>query len=192
MEKIIMEKRLINVEVNPLQLAVLMDVLNDCLPQIRNIYEGESDVKFVMKFSDIEKSVVEIYTHCYSAMDIFDYAKQIFQETGSFPDILTLLEMNARKTIHLPGPGEMKSLEFEIIPARIMLVYLLLRGYFDQFQNIMMKSFSELMYLDFGAMQESADAIYEASIAGTGVKEMAAPMVEVYKMTGQLPDGNEN
>jgi hypothetical protein len=187
-----LEKHIVTAEVNPLQVSILMDVLNDCLPGIQEIFESQNTAKFTVGFDDIGKTVGEIYRRCYSETGLFEDAKRIFEETGSFPDIHTLLEINAQTSDNKPGPGENKSIEFEIIPGHEMLVYLMLRGYFNQFQEMMTTHFSNLVHLDLYAMQESADAIHEASIGKTDIKEKAAPIIEVLKMTGQFPDGVEN
>lgn len=182
----------ITAEVNPLQMSILMDVLSNCLPEIRLIFEEQSGGKFVLNFDDAEKAVNEIYFRCYAETELFDDAKRIFNVTGSFPDISTLLEKNAETSIRIPGPGDMKRIEFNLTPGHEMLVYLLLRGYFNQFQEMMLTHFSDYVFLDFGAMQLSADAIHEAVMATTDIREKAAPMVEIFKMTGQFPDEKNN
>lgn len=183
---------IITAEVNPLQVSIMMDILSDCLPEIQRIFENQDVGKFVVSFDDIGKAVGEIYSRCYSESNLFDDAKRIFEETGTFPDLLTLLTANAEATGRIPGPGENKSIEFELIPGHEMVVYLLLRGYFNQFQKMMTTHFSKLVHLDFYAMQESADNIHEASIGQTDIKEKAAPMIEIFRMTGQFPDGADN
>lgn len=187
-----LEKHTITAEVNPLQMSVFMEVLSDCLPGIQEIFGVPNSGEFVVGFDDIGKTVDEIYSKCYAKTELFAKAKQILEETGIFPDFLTLLETNAENAGHIPGPGKKQPVEFEIIPGHEMLVYLMLRGYFKQFHEMIMTHFSKLVHLDFNEMQESADAIHEASIAKTDIKQRAAPIVEVFKMTGRFPDGVEN
>ncbi len=187
-----LEKHTVTAEVNPLQLTILMEVLSDCLPEIRKIFESQTVAKLMVSFDDVGKAVSEIYSRCYSESELFYDARMIFEQTGKFPDFQTVLELNTDATDYIPGPGEKKEIEFELIPAHEMIVYLLLRGYFNQFQEMMTTHFADFVHLDFGAMQESADAIHNASIAKTDIKGKAAPIIEAFRMTGQFPDGVEN
>ena len=182
----------ITAEVNPLQMSILMEILSDCMPEIRTIFERQTVAKLMVSFDDVGKAVSEIYSRCLSECELYYDAKMIFEQTGKFPDFQTVLEVNTDATAYTPGPGEKKEIEFELIPAHEMVVYLLLRGYFDQFQEMMTSYYTSLVHLDFGAMQESADAIHNASIAKTDIMEKAAPIIEVFRMTGQFPSREEN
>lgn len=187
-----LEKHIIKVEVNPLQMAILINVLSNCMPDIRDIFKQNTPENIVVDFGNIEKSILEIYSVCYSETELFDVAKRVFIETGSYPDIHKLLEINANVCGHMHGAGEMKEIEFELILVDVMMIYLLLRGYYDQFEEMMKNDYSKLVKLDFGAMQASADAIYEANMAFTNIREKVAPIIEIFKMTGRLPDSIEN
>lgn len=173
-------------------MSILMEILSDCMPEIRTIFERQTVAKLMVSFDDVGKAVSEIYSRCLSECELYYDAKMIFEQTGKFPDFQTVLEVNTDATAYTPGPGKKKEIEFELIPAHEMVVYLLLRGYFDQFQEMMTSYYTSLVHLDFGAMQESADAIHNASIAKTDIMEKAAPIIEVFRMTGQFPSREEN
>lgn len=187
-----LEEQIVTAEVNPLQVCILMDVLNDYLPEIKSIFGSETPDIFKPLFKDIDKTVIEIYSGCYSETELFDDAKCVFKKTGSFPDFQTSLKKHVETYGHKPGPGDVKTIEFMMAPASAMFVIFLLRGYFYQFEKIFLDRFSELMVVDIVAMQNSGDAIYEASISKTGAREMAAPLLEIIELTGQFPDELNN
>lgn len=186
-----LEKHTITVEVNPVQLSVLMDLAGNCLPDIQLIMDENLPKGAVIDLSDVETTIAEIYIRCFVETELMEDAKRNFKETGEFPDFNSLVKSRFINDFKVTGPGEFKPVKIEVVPTHVMFAIFLIRGYFDQFTEMIGKEYSDCMFLDYKAMRKSIDDIYEKSIAITDIREKTAPVVEAYEMTGQMPDLDE-
>lgn len=183
-----LEKQSIKVEVNPLQTAILMDLLCKTLPDIREIFAQHMPPALKFDFDAAEEAASEIYVKCYAETELIDAVRRTFETTGTVPDIAELLESRVKSDAEIPGPGEKKEIVIEVVPVHAMFAISLARGYSRQFFKMIQEHFSELVMLDFQAMIDSGEDIYEKSVGVTDIREKTAPFMEVFELTGQYPD----
>ncbi len=186
-----LKQQSITVNVNPLQTAVLMDAYMKALPDIRTAFATYMPSGMKMDFDALEATIAEIYVRCYADIPLVHDAMRIYETTGNIPDIEEVIVSRADNDVPIPGPDSTRPITIEVAPFHAMMVIFIIRGYANQFFPMIHKHFDKLMHLNFEAMQDSVDEIYEKCIALTDIRSKTAPIMAVYEMTGTLPNLDE-
>ena len=186
------EKQKITIEVNPLQTAILMDLMSRSMPEMRialEIFFAEFNIR--MDIDAIEAVINEIYTKCFAESELMEEAVNTFNETGTFPNIAEAARTRCRREFKLVGPGETKEVVIEVIPALGMVTMRLFRNSFRHFVELLRDHYARNVRFQPQVIMDTMDLIYEKCIAHTDTREKIAPIIEVFEMTGRFPNLDE-
>ena len=183
-----LEKHKITVEINPLQMAVLLDTFWNCLQEIHGALDSLSSPEFKVNLSEVENAVAGLYISCFSESELCVPAKKVFDESGSVPDMNDLLKSFPEEYPPTLGIGTVKSVELEVVPMYTMLALYFLKGYFFQCLRVIHDEYNSRFEAVPDAMIKSIDEIFEKSVGQTDIREKTAPITEIFEMTGKFPD----